>query len=388
MSDRALQSRQALRRLSQFPMTPRRQLARVSASQPAPGLPPARRPGEPFNPYGLFNGIFVPEAVCRYRGLTLGAKAIYGRLCRYAGSDGAVFPSIPTLASELGIGKTQARKYVKELEGQYFIAVDRKNRHFTFTGAGGSNRYVFLWHVAFDGEGGKLRKSPPVRKTEGVPLRKTGPLPLRKTGGEENHHQESQEKESQAKRNFAGTPANFVPKAARAQKQHLLDSLSGDDDEKLLKPSPNRSAWEEVLTDFHSANQGAELSFQDECWIKEEMERRHTTPEALAELVKKNPLAGFDNPVAGLKWLVKRFRFKTRSSLKLETAAQRALGIILPLTAESVRCETCNNSGRVLERTEGQRPRVTDQYCNCRMGQELESAEHRVRNERPRNPQR
>ena len=49
---------------------------------------------------------------------------IYGRLCRYAGLDGAVHPSLPTLASELGIGKTQARTYVQELERKYFIAVD------------------------------------------------------------------------------------------------------------------------------------------------------------------------------------------------------------------------------------------------------------------------
>jgi len=105
---------------------------------------------------------------------------VYGRLCRYAGRDGAVYPAIPTLGSELGIGKTQARQYVQELEREHFIAVDRENRHFGPHGAGGSNRYVFLWHGAFDGEQGGLRKTPPVRKTGGVPLRKTGPLPLRK----------------------------------------------------------------------------------------------------------------------------------------------------------------------------------------------------------------
>lgn len=123
---------------------------------------------------------------------------VYGRLCRYAGRDGAVYPSLSTLASELGIGKTQARTYVQELERKHFVAVDRENRHFGSNGAGGSNRYIFLWHVAFVGEEGHLRKTPPVRKTGGVPLRITG--------GEENHHQESQRKESQSKRPRLSAP--------------------------------------------------------------------------------------------------------------------------------------------------------------------------------------
>jgi hypothetical protein len=109
-------------------LTPRRQLARKSSLQHNPSLPIARKPGEPFNPFGLFNGNFIPEAICRYRALSLGAKMVYGRFCRYAGRDGTVYPSIPTLAAELGIGKTQTRTYVQELEHKHFIAVDRVNR--------------------------------------------------------------------------------------------------------------------------------------------------------------------------------------------------------------------------------------------------------------------
>ena len=174
-------------------MTPHHKAARKTPPQLTASLPIGRKPGEQFNPYGLFNGIFIPEAICKYRGLNLGAKMVYGRLCRYAGRDGAVYPALATLAAELGIGKTQARTYVQELERKYFIAVDRENRHFGPNGAGGSNRYIFLWHVAFDGEEGKLRKTPPVRKT----------------GAEENHQQESQVKKSQAKKNLPGAPAKF-----------------------------------------------------------------------------------------------------------------------------------------------------------------------------------
>lgn len=117
---------------------------------------------------------------------------------------------------------------------------------------------------------------------------------------------------------------------------------------------------------------------QDEHWLKEQMELRAVTPESLLELVQENPLSGFRSPMAGLKWLVKRFHVKTRSSRDLEAAAEGAAGELTP-PAEAPRCRSCNNTGRVLERIEGQRPRATDQYCDCRMGKELEAAEHRIR---------
>jgi len=364
-----------------FQLITQHQVARKASSKPIAGSPIPRKPGEPFNPFGLFNGIFIPEAICKHRGLSLGAKMIYGRLCRYAGRDGAVYPSLPTLASELGIGKTQARTYVQELECKDFIAVDRENRHFGPNGAGGSNRYIFLWHVAFDGDEGKLRKAPPVRKTGGVPPRKTEPLPVRKTGAEENHHQESQTKESQVKesqpkRSGAGAPVMVTSRETQNLKP--CNSLSVDDDEKLTEPPACRSAWEELQAEFRAANQGSDIGSQDERWLKEEMERRCITPEALAKLVTENPLSGFHKPIAGLKWLVKKFRTKTRSSMELESEVKAALGI-LPPPAESPRCEPCGNSGRLLERVNGQRPRVTDQYCECRMGKDLKAIEQRPR---------
>jgi len=127
------------------------------------------QPGQPFNPYGLFHGAFIPEAICKYRGLSPGAKVVYARLCRYAGKDGYAYPALKTLTKETGISETQARGYVKELEKERFIAVDRENRHYRKDGSGGSNRYSFLWHAAFVGDSGALRKVPPIRKSEGVP---------------------------------------------------------------------------------------------------------------------------------------------------------------------------------------------------------------------------
>jgi hypothetical protein len=132
--------------------------------------------GQPFNPYKRFPGAQVPEGICRYKGLSPGAKLVYGRLCRYAGEDGAAYPSMSTLAEEVGMGETQAREYVKELEVARFLCVDRENRHYRKDGSGGSNNYVFLWHAAFSGDTGQFRKAPPpLRKTGGVPHRKTVP---------------------------------------------------------------------------------------------------------------------------------------------------------------------------------------------------------------------
>jgi hypothetical protein len=49
--------------------------------------------GEPFNPFGLFARIFVPEALVRAQGISPGAKLTYRRLARYAGQEGNYCPN-------------------------------------------------------------------------------------------------------------------------------------------------------------------------------------------------------------------------------------------------------------------------------------------------------
>jgi hypothetical protein len=155
------------------------------------------------------------------------------------------------------------------------------------------------------------------------------------------------------------------------------NSFSVDDDEKPPEPQ-YRSPWEELRAELAKANGGAEMGFQDECWLKEEMELRRVAPEGLLELVRKNPLRGFHSPMAGLKWLVKKFRAKTRLATERDAMAAGTASQCAP-PLENPRCEKCGNSGRILERIEGQRPRMTDQYCDCRMGRDLEGVERRKR---------
>ena len=107
------------------------------------------RRGEPFSPYRMFTGIFIPEVLVRCTWIGAGAKLAWGRLARYAGAKGLCIPSKKTLAAELGVGPRQAQKYITELERHRLL-----RRRPRFGGRGQtSNAYEFLWHELFeDGE--------------------------------------------------------------------------------------------------------------------------------------------------------------------------------------------------------------------------------------------
>jgi hypothetical protein len=149
---------------------------------------PKLKVGDRFNPYNLFLGSFIPDAIGRYRGISPGAKLAWGRFCRFGGERGAVFPSMETMGRETGCTINQARSYVKELIKENFIAVEER--------PGKPNTYYFLWHPAFDGEVGQHRMSPPLQDAVGVEDDGTPPgccggvpqdaggVPLQDAGGE------------------------------------------------------------------------------------------------------------------------------------------------------------------------------------------------------------
>lgn len=182
---------------------------------------------ERFNPHKRFRGIFVPEAVCKYRGLSPGAKLVYGRLCRYAGKEGKVYPATKTLAEEVGLSERQAREYVQELERGRFIEVDRENKHYRKNGSGGTNTYFFLWHAAFEGDRGAPHKTPPPRQsTGGVPRQFTAaPTPAVDCRQRESICLRESGKESQVKadiqptnRKIGDSPAVGGPQVAEKPK--------------------------------------------------------------------------------------------------------------------------------------------------------------------------
>jgi hypothetical protein len=93
----------------------------------------------------MFNGLFIPEGLARYPGVSAGAKLAWGRLARYAGEDGRCYPTVKTLAGEIGVGERQGQKYLAELERAHLI---RRVRRFERR-AQTSNEFEFLWHEIF-----------------------------------------------------------------------------------------------------------------------------------------------------------------------------------------------------------------------------------------------
>jgi hypothetical protein len=115
------------------------QTARNALTLPEPPSP--RKGGnsqsEAFNPYRQFTGIFIPEGLCRRTDIRPTSKLIYGRLARFAGADGWCYPSVETLAAEVGIELRQARRGLQELETAGLIVRDfqpGQTTRYRFTG--------------------------------------------------------------------------------------------------------------------------------------------------------------------------------------------------------------------------------------------------------------
>jgi hypothetical protein len=93
----------------------------------------------------MFTGIFIPEGLARSSIIGPGPKLAWGRLARYAGENGRFYPTVKTLAAEIGVRERQAQNYLGELETAKLIRrVSRFNGR-----AQESNAYEFLWHEVF-----------------------------------------------------------------------------------------------------------------------------------------------------------------------------------------------------------------------------------------------
>jgi hypothetical protein len=142
--------------------------------------------GEAFSPFRIFRGLFVPEALARFGGISQGAKLAWGRLARYAGQNGECFPAMETLGVELGVTERQARRYVSELVNAGFL-----RRTSRFNGAGQtSNGFEFLWHAIFES---KPSDESAVGRTDmsGGSRTETSAGGQTDVSGEESHSEES-----------------------------------------------------------------------------------------------------------------------------------------------------------------------------------------------------
>ena len=143
------------------------------------------QPGQPFNPYRMFVGLFIQEGLARCTWLSGTAKLAWGRLARYAGVDGRCHPTMEALGREIGVGERQAQKCVAELERKELIRRVRR-----FNGRGQiSNAFEFLWHPVFlEGANDRSREGVNNRSGEGVNDRSPKESQSEESQSEESHN--------------------------------------------------------------------------------------------------------------------------------------------------------------------------------------------------------
>ena len=121
----------------------------VSAGSPeGKRQPPAvLQVGQVFVPRRvLHSGVFVPDGLLASRLVSNGAKLLWARLARYAGTRGQCFPLLSTLAMDLGFSERQVQRYLAELVSGGFLRARQR-------GYNKSNVYEFLWHPALSFSG-------------------------------------------------------------------------------------------------------------------------------------------------------------------------------------------------------------------------------------------
>lgn len=173
--------------------------------------------GQEFNPYGLFYGAVVPDwLLCRPE-LSPAAKMLYARLCKYAGSNGAAFPSLADLSTALGTNERQIRRWVDELRDVGLVRTERGHRHQAL-------RYVFLWHAWMEGE---IRED----KLSGLNVLEGTNCPVSPdnlSGLEGTICPDSSYEENHGKRIKEDMPAAAAPRAVPATPHHQLLAAFAD----------------------------------------------------------------------------------------------------------------------------------------------------------------
>lgn len=95
--------------------------------------------GQPFNPFRLFYGAFIPNWLLCRKEISQGAKLCYARLGQYSGENGICNPRQSTVADDLGVSERQVNAYISEL-CKFRLLTTKRN------GLGQSNSYSFIWH--------------------------------------------------------------------------------------------------------------------------------------------------------------------------------------------------------------------------------------------------
>jgi DNA-binding transcriptional regulator YhcF (GntR family) len=155
-----------------------------------------------FNPYKRYNGIYIPEGICKHKPLTPNSKLIYGRLMRYCGENGSCHPMQQTLADELGISLSSVQAALKLLVNTKLIEVERGNRM-----RNENDSYHFLESTILGTS--KNYASEHVKPTSRQQVKVTPPhTQLSPIVHEDSHFKESQQRESSPLPQKTGTLSN------------------------------------------------------------------------------------------------------------------------------------------------------------------------------------
>ena len=100
--------------------------------------------GQPFNPFALFVGSFIPNCLMRTNLISSGAKLCWARLAQYAGQNGQAWPSQEELAVELGVSERTVRNYLKELCDKGLLRIVRPTGQDRLDHK--KNAYQLIWH--------------------------------------------------------------------------------------------------------------------------------------------------------------------------------------------------------------------------------------------------
>jgi DNA-binding transcriptional MocR family regulator len=91
---------------------------------------PRKELGPQINPWRIFQGSFIPNAVMQLprRRMTSEAKICYGRLLRFAGKRGVAFPHVRTLALEVGLSRRSVFRALRQLRELGLITSQHRGR--------------------------------------------------------------------------------------------------------------------------------------------------------------------------------------------------------------------------------------------------------------------
>lgn len=102
--------------------------------------------GERYIFHRKLYGMFVPDGLAKYKGVSLGAKLLWACLHKFSGKDGRCFPTEGTLAEKLGCSVRTVQRWMAELVRDSFVEVVK------LPGYWNKNGYHLLNHTCFDSD--------------------------------------------------------------------------------------------------------------------------------------------------------------------------------------------------------------------------------------------